>query len=955
MKNTINLEGNQAIIDVDAIFDESGKHNERSVFSVARAYVQAGISLIPCGRNKKPMFSLLRMANGQSGWVQYQKRLPTEEELIAWFSLEGGANNLGVVCGNTSGGLEVLDFDRKLSKDGEYINIFEDFKLKLESRDLNLLERLVVTETKNGGVHVKYRCTEIGGNQVLARCLKDDGTSLEAIIETRGEGGYVVTPPSNGYRDVQGGLLDLQQITPEERQILFGLAKTFDQAPKKEKHLPANIKSVGGEEQISDWYERVYPDVWRGLIAQNGWTLATTNGNGIEHWTRPGKDVAEGSSATWSVQNNRGGVSAGRFYVFSSNAHPFENGRSYSRFQIYCLLEHADNWDLAVAEMGKWKRDKECARTMSLPVEVGGRDLVKEKQIRTAGNVTEAESSYVSIKKKGADGEFEYRSISNFIIRPKQRILVDGKDDVMCNFVTQDKTFSNILIPRTCWNDRRKFMDTFPNIDLAWRGIQNQIQLVQEIVASYDMPTKLGTTKLGLQSDVWVAPAEVIDAGGIIDDPEIVYLPLGGRGELDDKLAYPLTEDEKFVQVLDTVYENIMGLNALDVMMPVIGWFFASSFKPEFERKVGAFPILSVWGTKGSGKSTLLRFMRRLFGYTGGLEAKLFSCTETDFVLMKLFSGTTSIPIILDEYKPHDMPKHRLMSLHRMLRRSYNGESEFRGKQDQTTVEYALTAPLAVAGEVSLSEPALMERIVNVKMSPNDLNDERRDHYASVVHQDLSPFGTRYVQFVLSTDFDQQYEVAKELTSEWLVGLTTPDRVFNNLVAVTFGFRQFMKFGIQFGCPDPEDHFDYELKDAVLSVHSSVCSEEGTTTALEPFIQHLSTMAEGGRVQRGKHYGVSQDEDEVYIRFDLCFAEFLKWMRESNALDEVLDRKAYRQLMRENNENGGYIVEISKKVRMKDAGQVGGTPLNCVSISIDKAKHFGLEDLDGFFTLGTDN
>ena len=211
MKNTINLEENQAITDVDAIFDELGKHNERSVFSVARAYVQAGVSLIPCGRNKKPMFSLLRMANGQSGWVQYQKRLPTEEELIAWFSLEGGANNLGVVCGNTSGGLEVLDFDRKLSKDGEYINIFEDFKLKLESRDLNLLERLVVTETKNGGVHVKYRCTEIGGNQVLARCWKDDGTSLEAIIETRGEGGYVVTPPSNGYRDVQGGLLDLQQ------------------------------------------------------------------------------------------------------------------------------------------------------------------------------------------------------------------------------------------------------------------------------------------------------------------------------------------------------------------------------------------------------------------------------------------------------------------------------------------------------------------------------------------------------------------------------------------------------------------------------------------------------------------------------------------------------------------------------------------------------------------------
>jgi len=420
-------------------------------------------------------------------------------------------------------------------------------------------------------------------------------------------------------------------------------------------------------------------------------------------------------------------------------------------------------------------------------------------------------------------------------------------------------------------------------------------------------------------------------------------------------LAYPVSDDGKLGQLIDMVYASILKLNTLNVMMPVIGWFFASGFKPKFERKVGAFPILSIWGTQGSGKSALLRFMWRLFGYIGGLETKLFSCTETDFVLMKLFSGTTSIPIILDEYKPHDMPKNRLMSLHRMLRRSYNGESEFRGRQDQTTVEYNLSAPVAVAGEVGLSESALMERIVNVKLSPNDLNEEARGHHASVVHQDLSPFGTRYVQFVLSTDFDQQYEIAKELTSEWLAGLTTPDRVFNNLVAVTFGFRQFMKFGVQYELPDSEDALDHELKDAVLSVHGSVCSEEGTATALEPFIQHLSTMAEGGRLQRGRHYGVSQDEDEVYIRFDLCFAEFLKWMRESNALDEVLDRKAYRQLMRENKDKEGYILEISKRVRMKAAGQVGVPPLNCVAISIDKAKHFGLEDLDGFFTLGTDN
>ena len=71
-------------------------------------------------------------------------------------------------------------------------------------------------------------------------------------------------------------------------------------------------------------------------------------------------------------------------------------------------------------------------------------------------------------------------------------------------------------------------MDTFPNIDLAWRGSQSDIQLVQEMAASFDIPTKIGTKQLGLQSGVWVTPTEVIGTDGVIDDPGIVYLPMGG-------------------------------------------------------------------------------------------------------------------------------------------------------------------------------------------------------------------------------------------------------------------------------------------------------------------------------------------------------------------------------------------------------------------------------------------
>ena len=55
-----------------------------------------------------------------------------------------------------------------------------------------------------------------------------------------------------------------------------------------------------------------------------------THPSGNELWRRPGK--SNGShSATFD-----GKV----FYVFSSNAAPFESGKGYSQFQVYTLLEH---------------------------------------------------------------------------------------------------------------------------------------------------------------------------------------------------------------------------------------------------------------------------------------------------------------------------------------------------------------------------------------------------------------------------------------------------------------------------------------------------------------------------------------------------------------------------------------------------------------------------------------
>ena len=47
------------------------------------------------------------------------------------------------------------------------------------------------------------------------------------LIETRGEGGYAVVPPTFGYAFLQGALTDLPTLTAEERALLFSLGRSF--------------------------------------------------------------------------------------------------------------------------------------------------------------------------------------------------------------------------------------------------------------------------------------------------------------------------------------------------------------------------------------------------------------------------------------------------------------------------------------------------------------------------------------------------------------------------------------------------------------------------------------------------------------------------------------------------------------------------------------------------------
>ena len=81
----------------------SNQRGERSVMSLLKTALyykkNLGYSVIPVGWTKKPLIE----------WKEFQKRLPTDEEIIKWWTQTPEAN-IGVVTGKISGVI-VIDLD----------------------------------------------------------------------------------------------------------------------------------------------------------------------------------------------------------------------------------------------------------------------------------------------------------------------------------------------------------------------------------------------------------------------------------------------------------------------------------------------------------------------------------------------------------------------------------------------------------------------------------------------------------------------------------------------------------------------------------------------------------------------------------------------------------------------------------------------------------------------------
>lgn len=331
------------------------------MLTAAKYYTAQGYSVIPTGSNKRSLLT----------WSQYQKTIPTAANIAEEFS-HPNAVGLAVICGKVSGGLEVIDVDTKYDLSGDL------FDRLCAAIDPAIWSKLYIVQTKSGGYHLYYKCEVIEGNQKLAmrpptneELRQNPNTKQVVLIETRGEGGYVIAPPTPGY-EKKVPEFKVNELTPAQREAVMTAARSLNEYFIEEKGREP--RSIPNEFHQTPWDDYNSKADVVGLLERHGWSFVERRGE-RSFMKRPPMPPTE---ARTSGDYHHG---MNLFKSFSSST-PFETDRAYKPFAVYAILEHNGDYSAAAKALlrdGYGERPTRSANGNPKPMQVKENGQIAEQ------------------------------------------------------------------------------------------------------------------------------------------------------------------------------------------------------------------------------------------------------------------------------------------------------------------------------------------------------------------------------------------------------------------------------------------------------------------------------------------------------------------------------------------------------------------------------------------------
>lgn len=324
------------------------------------------------------------------------------------------------------------------------------------------------------------------------------------------------------------------------------------------------------------------------------------------------------------------------------------------------------------------------------------------------------------------------------------------------------------------------------------------------------------------------------DGKGVVLEPRVADLGLNIRfqGYPDTRGQYRidlgdapalkswLEDGDNKANLGDTI-EGMLNCQRPEALAKMLGWTVACFYRMMFHKAYGKFPLLHVNAPAGTGKSEMTKATLGFFYYNQ--EPRILSPSSTMFALSYSASGSTTPPLMIDEYKPHRMTEAVRERLKLMFRDAYNCREQQRGGGTRDNDDYraihttTLSAPISFIAEAVEEESAVMERVVLVTLSKphpvqsakdfaNFLRWQRGTKNLAVLGQYIaSQTVKRYSIEMLQKDFDALYNEAKakymltaedleagaSLTREELINKqNTKERTVFNYTVAAFGLKK---------------------------------------------------------------------------------------------------------------------------------------------------------------------
>lgn len=479
--------------------------------------------------------------------------------------------------------------------------------------------------------------------------------------------------------------------------------------------------------------------------------------------------------------------------------------------------------------------------------------------------------------------------IATFRIEPLALIESDHagtNDSLAATLHTPDKSWP-ITFPKKAFANVSNINNAMPQASAMWLGTDRQIReyfafLIEKLRAS-GMQHMRATSTLGRhtteQGPVWIGTEQTLttaagDAGILTENARKMYYLKNGRESVLTQYSFP--NKGELAPLLKQVFPLITSINQSGVTLPVLGWFFASPFKPALLDAGVRFPHLNIFGTRGSGKSSFIKLMLRMMGVS---DPRSFDAGTTPFVLLSLLGSTNAVPLSLTEFRLDNSQR-----LARMLLISYDSGRDARGNADQTTTEYPMTAPLVIDGEDGIADPATKERTIMVRLTPETIAVGTAEHkaFGAVNALPVEMIAGHYVKQSLDTspqaakaEFDKSLKaVVSDLAERGM-----PDRIANNVAVVNFGLSRLQCWLHSYGVKLPLERPAFIYKHII----DNVVEASGRTTLLvDEFVEAIINQVALSTQRVPFLCGYNPDTNELSLNVASCYAWWAGERRKQN-------------------------------------------------------------------------